>query len=452
MFMKKNASENLVLEDGAQIAVIGGGPAGSFFTYFALDFADRLGIDIQIDIIEAKDFNCAGPNGCNHCGGIVSESLIQSLSAEGIVLPSNVIRRGIESYTMHLENGISVIETPLNEQRIASMFRGIGPRGSSGDEQLSFDNYLMELCQKNGANLISGRVVEAENVTDGIILKTKEGIEKKYDLVVGAVGLNPRTFKMFKNLSPAFVPPQITKTHICEFHLGEKIIDEYFGNSMHVFLLNLPNIKFGALIPKGNYVTLVLLGSEINKEIVSAFLNAKSVRDCFPNNIDLESVMPCQCYPTINIQGAKSAYGDRIILIGDSSSSKLYKNGIGASYITAKAAAKTAIFEGISENAFKRHYQPVCNNLERDNLVGKFIFMVTTIIQRSLFLKKGLLSMVSNEQKKDNNKRYMSSVLWDTFTGSAPYTDIFKRTLNPVLIGNLIGHTLKRTFSNTKSI
>jgi len=280
--MADNNLNNLVLEDGSNIAVIGGGPAGSFFSYFALDFAQRYDLNINIDIIEPKDFNCAGPAGCNHCGGIVSESLIQLLSTEGIVLPSTVIRRGIKSYSMHFELGDTTIETPFQEQRIASMFRGIGPRGNVNEEQLSFDNYLMELCVHNGASLITDRIVDLNRVSDGIIVKTKNGTEKKYDLVVGAAGLNLKTLQLFKKLIPSFIPPVTTKTYICEFQLESALIDKYFGNSMHVFLLNLPNIKFGALIPKGKYVTLVLLGSNINKEIVSNFLNSDSVRKCFP--------------------------------------------------------------------------------------------------------------------------------------------------------------------------
>lgn len=448
--MKPEIPGKLELEDGSKIAVIGGGPAGSFFSYFALDFAERMGLDLNIDIFEAKDFNSAGPPGCNHCGGIVSESLIQSLSAEGIVLPSTVIRRGIESYTLHLENGTTVIKTPLQEQRIASMFRGIGPRGSINGEQESFDNYLLKLCEKKGAKIIAQRVIEVNESKAGILVTAKNGEIKEYDLVVGAVGLNPNTFKLFKELHPIFEPPNTTKTHICEFLLGEEVIDEYFGDSMHVFLLNLPNIKFGALIPKGKYVTMVLLGSDINQEIVSAFLNSKSVKACFPADLDLESVMPCQCYPKINIKGAKSAYGNRIILIGDSASSKLYKNGIGAAYITAKAAAKTAVFEGISESAFRKHYQPACLSLENDNLIGKFIFLVTTVIQKSPVLKKGLLNMVISEQDKKSDKRLMSSILWDTFTGSAPYKDILIRTLNPMFSINLIGHTMKSSINGIK--
>lgn len=440
--MSNQDSDSLCLDDGSRIGVVGGGPSGSFFTYFVLDFADRMGLDISVDIFEAKDFTCPGSAGCNHCGGIVSESLIQSLATEGIVLPPRVIRRGIESYTMHTEQGSTVIETPLQEQRIASVFRGFGPKGSVSEEFDSFDNFLLNLCVSKGANKILDKVKHVERTQNGILLKTKNQLEKEYDLVVSAVGLNRQTYSLFKNVCPSFIPPKTTRTYIGEIYLDTKQIDEYFGYSMQVFLLNLPNIKFGALIPKGHYVTLVLLGSEINKEVVADFLQTKSVRACFPPDVDIQSLMPCQCYPLINVMGAKSEYADRVIIIGDTSSSKLYKNGIGAAHITAKAAAKTVIFEGISESAFQTHFKKVCKELDEDNRMGKFIFLATSIIQRSAILKRGILSLVVSEQGKEGHKRKMSGVLWDTFTGSAPYQDIFRRFLHPGLILNFIYHTL----------
>jgi len=438
--------EDLKLKDGSNIAVIGGGPAGSFFTYFALEFANRYGLEINVDVIESKDFTCAGPPGCNNCGGIVSESLVQVLSTEGIVLPSKVISRGIASYTLHLEQGTSVIEAPLNEQKIAAMFRGKGPKGSIDTGLDSFDNYLLELCKSKGAKAYFDKVTEVLYETDGVTIKTKKSFEKKYDLVVGAVGLNQKTLQMFSSILPGLKHPGMTKTFITEIYLEEKQIDTYFGNSMHVFLLNLPNIKFGAIIPKGQYVTLVLLGSDISSEIVKGFLDSDAVKNCFPPNMDIMETMHCQCYPMINIKGAIPAYTDRIVLIGDSSSSKLYKNGIGAAYITGKSAAKTVIFDGISKRDFQKSYAPVCKELNRDNFIGKIIFSVTTIIQRSPFIKKGMLRNVIKEQEKDRHKRYLSSVLWDTFTGSATYRSIFQRFMNPVLLGRFAWHIMRGFF------
>lgn len=445
--MRDFSSEHFLLQDGSKIAVIGGGPAGSFFTYFALDFAERLGMEISVDIYEPKDFNCAGPKGCNNCGGIVSESLIQSLSTEGVVLSSDVIRRGIESYTLHLEQGSTVIETPFQEQRIAAMFRGIGPLSANSEDGDSFDNYLLDLCRKSGAKIIHDRVTSAIRTADGVTLQTKGELKARYDLVVGAVGLNPKTLDIFKSICPSFVPPETTKTYISEFRMEPEVIDQYFGNSMHVFLLNLPHIKFGALIPKGSFVTLVLLGSDIDKEIAKSFVDSEAVSRLFPPGIDLDEITPCKCFPTINVKGAKLAYDDRVVLVGDSASSKLYKNGIGAAYITGKAAANTAVFNGISAAAFKKYYQPVCSRLDNDNKLGRFIFSVTTIIQRSHLLKSAMLGMVISEQKKENQKRRMSSILWDTFTGSANYSNIFFRFLNPLLLIPLIWHIIKSMFN-----
>ena len=430
--MRDYNTDQYVLEDGSRIAVVGGGPAGSFFTYYALDFAERLGMEIHVDIFEAKDFLCAGPAGCNHCGGIVSESLIQTLSTEGIVMPSEVIRRGIESYTLHLEQGSSVIETPFNEQRIAAMFRGIGPLGSERNGLSSFDNHLLDLCKNSGARVIPERITSAIRTADAVTLHVK------YHLLVGAIGLKKKTLEMFESICYSCKPPETTKTYISEFKMDPEVINTRFRNSMHVFLLNLPHIKFGALIPKGSFVTLVLLGSDINKEIAGSFLKSEPVRKLFPEGTDLESITPCKCFPTINVKGARFAYDDRVVLVGDASSSKLYKNGIGAAYITGKAAANTAIFHGISAAAFRKHYQPACTDLERDNSLGKLIFSATTLIQRSAVLKGGMLRQVIHEQKQSRHKRRMSSVLWDTFTGSATYSNIFLRILHPFLLLNLI--------------
>jgi flavin-dependent dehydrogenase len=99
----------LRLENGSRIAVIGGGPAGSFFSYFALQAAQRLGLQVQLDIFEPRDFSRRGPGNCNMCGGIISETLVQNLASEGINLPSDIIQRRIDSYFLHMDAGSVLI-------------------------------------------------------------------------------------------------------------------------------------------------------------------------------------------------------------------------------------------------------------------------------------------------------------------------------------------------------
>jgi hypothetical protein len=75
---------------------------------------------------------------------------------------------------------------------------------------------------------------------------------------------------------------------------------------------------------------------------------------------------------------------------------------------------------------------PICRTIARDNAIGKLNFLVTKMIQRLRFARSALLVMTTKEQLQTNGgERRMSTVMWDMFTGSAPYLDIFKRTLDP---------------------
>ncbi|MEE8335169.1 MAG: cyclic nucleotide-binding domain-containing protein [Candidatus Neomarinimicrobiota bacterium] len=444
-------SESIKLKDNSKIAVIGAGPAGTFFSYFCLELARRDGLKIELDIYESKDFSVCGPKGCNHCGGIVSESLVQILSTEGINIPSKVIRRGINSYVMHMDVGSIKIETPLQEKRIAAMYRGAGPRGSQQVDWGSFDGFLQDLSISKGANQINERVTEIDFGAELPVIKTRNGEARQYDLVVGATGLQGKSINLYEQINFGFKAPEATKTFICEFLLGKKKVEEYFGQSMHVFLLNLPRLQFGALIPKGEYVTLVLLGENIDNDLVKAFMNHQNVIERFPEGWDLIKGYPCQCFPQINIKGAVHPYADRLVLVGDCAVSKLYKNGIGAAYMTGKAAAKTVVLHGIGQNDFEQYYYPTCKSLNLDNGIGKFIFGVTHFIQKRNFLKRGVLKMVEMENTKSGNKRLMSTVLWDAFTGSAPYREIFFRTLQPRFWGVFIWKILLSLIPFTKS-
>lgn len=438
-----------MLKNGSRIGVIGGGPAGSFFSYFALDEAKKAGINIEIDIYEPKDFSRSGPPGCNHCGGIVAETLVQQLKSDGIVLPEQVIRRTIETYTLHLEQGTAVIDNLGVDQRIISMFRGSGPLGAGGAGQTGFDAYMLDLCKQKGARLLIEKVTDAEREPDGITLITRKS-RQKYDLVVGAAGLSAKTLSTFKKLVPHFVPPKTAKAYISEFYLGQDLISQHFGNSMHVFVLNLRGIKFGALIPKGNFVTLVLLGTGVTTEGAERFLSNEAVRNCFPEGVLPTPMNSCLCFPLINIGNARNPYSDRVVLIGDSSSSKIYKNGIGAAYITGKAAALAAVGSGISVQDFRKSFQPTCSRLDRDNAAGKLIFSISSLIQKWSFMKKVLFRMVLKEQEKEKGKREMSMMLWDTFTGSAPYRNILLRGLNPLLWFRLLRNILMHIFSRNE--
>jgi len=424
------------LQDGSRIAVIGAGPAGSMFSYFFLNMAEMMGLDVGVDIYEPRRFCHRGPAGCNHCGGVVSESLVQRLATEGIRLPDSVVQRGIESYTLHMDVGDVEIATPLLEKRIAAIYRGNGPRCSEPLDTHSFDGYLLDLALEKGARLIPRLVSDVRREDDRMTVSCADQSSSTYDLAVVATGVNSRLMETLESQTAEFARPERTKTFICEFKLGRDVIRETFGPSMHVFLLDIPRLEFAALIPKGDYVTLCLLGDDIDENLMDQFFSAPEVRDRFPGGEIPGHV--CHCYPRINIRPAKPVYGDRLVFIGDCGSTRLFKDGIGAAYRTSKAAAKAAVFHGVSAQAFHDHYAPLCRRIDNDNRVGKMVFSFASLVQKARFARRGILQMTANEQQQTDSPQRMSGVLWDLFSGSASYTNVFVRTLHPAYIGNLL--------------
>jgi flavin-dependent dehydrogenase len=437
MLREKERRRMLSLDENSRVAVIGAGPAGTFFSYFLFAMAERIGLEIQLDIFESRDFTSPGPAGCNMCGGIVSESLVQTLATEGINLPATVIQRGIDSYVLHMDVGSVKIETPLQEKRIGAVHRGAGPRDYQGAEWESFDGFLLKLAREKGANLVSGRVDEVRWDDGRPAVKVRGGESRVYDLLVVAVGVNTATLKLFQDLDIKYVPPETTKTFICEYALGKEKIEDHLGSSMHTYLLKIPQLEFAAIIPKGEYATVCMLGKKIDKQLVQSFLDSTEVQRCFPPEWDSQQGV-CQCMPKINIKGSAHPYSDRLIFVGDCGISRLYKDGIGAAYKTAKAAATTVVFSGISEEALKNRFWPKCQKLERDNKIGKWIFSSVGLIQSFPFARRAILRMVSKEQQNKRMSPRMSTALWDLFTGSAPYREVLLRMAHPFFISRLI--------------
>ena len=426
---------DLTLKDGSRVAVVGGGPAGSFFTFFLLKMAEAIDLDIEVDIYEPRSFSHCGPAGCNHCGGIVSESLVQILAAEGINLPPEVVQRGIESYVVHMDVGSVAIQSPSGQQRIAALYRGNGPREGGDGPWDSFDGYLQGIATERGAQIVRRLITDVQWRDDRPWLMGADGEAEGYDLVTVASGVNSNFLKLLEDLPAGIEPPKTTRTYICEFRSTPEEVLRVLGNSMHVFLLTIPRLEFAAIIPKGEFVTVVMLGDELNQDMVHAFLRDPVVQKCFPTDA---TPCVCSCSPLINMGAKKRPFGDRMVLIGDSGVTRLYKDGIGAAFRTAKAAASTAVIQGVSAEAFEKHYWPTCRGIANDNAIGKVIFGTTAVLKASKISRRGIMRMASREQANPDAPRHMSSLLWNMFTGSAPYREILQGTLHPGFLGNMV--------------
>jgi flavin-dependent dehydrogenase len=423
-------------EDGDRVGVIGGGPAGSLFAYFLLTFAGRMDLDLHVDIYEPRDFTTIGPAGCTMCGGIVSETLVQALAVDGINLPSAIVQRGIDSYVLHTQDGHLRNDTPLQEKRIAALHRGGGPRDITERRWGGLDGYLLTLAQDLGARVIPARVAEVGWDAGRPQVRLPNRVAT-YDLMVGATGVNSTGWQLFEQLGLPSKRCDTTKAYVTEIHLGHEATDRHFGSSMHMFLLDVPRLDCAAIIPKGDYLTVCLLGRDIDKDLIETFFGNPAVQECFPDGW-AAAEGACHCAPKINIREANRPFMDRLVLLGDCGATRLYKDGIGAAYRMAKSAATTAVFSGIRAEDFERHHRPLYRAIARDNRFGLFIFAVVHRIKAWTPLLRGVMRMAEREQVGSGEAKRMSTVRWDMFTGSAPYREIFLRTLDPRFLGRFL--------------
>ena len=68
--------------------------------------------------------------------------------------------------------------------------------------------------------------------------------------------------------------------------------------------------------------------------------------------------------------------------------------------------------------------------------------IISALVQKVGLARKGMLRMVGREQGRADGPRPMSSVLWDTFSGTAPYKEVFARSLTPAFLGGFSWSTL----------
>jgi len=436
-----NGSGMFQLEDRARVAVVGGGPTGSFFGIFALKMATMISKELSVTIFEPKDFTKDGPAGCNRCGGVISELLVQTLAVEGINLPDSVVRKGINSYKLHTDHGEVHIATPDFEKTIATVYRGGGPKGVVGEDKESFDNFLLEKAVRDGAVHVPKRVdrIKISGAGGKPMLFSKEQELGEYDLVVGAFGVNSTSGKMLEEVGFGYLEPPTATTAIAELHMGETIVSAYFGNSVHLFLLPDKGIKFAALIPKGSYVTLCILGKEMNAHTVTDFL-AKPVVKRFLEKAPYS--VECRCLPKMNVGAPKRAFTDRIVMCGDAGSTRLFKDGLGAAYLMGKSVAKTAVFEGVGARHFQYDYHRIYRSIMIDNLYGRLLFTVTDMYRKSRILTEAMLNVVGKEQA-GGDRKVLSSILWNMFTGNERYKNIFLKSLDPGMYMNTFSGVLK---------
>ncbi|MBI5290643.1 MAG: hypothetical protein HY872_02065 [Chloroflexi bacterium] len=405
------------LVNGSRVVIVGGGPAGSFAALHLLRFAAEAGLRLEVIILEARDFNRPGPGGCNKCAGILSSTLIHNLQTFGLDLPPDVIQSELNAYVLHLDGSRLPIHRPDPARRNVSIYRGGGPRLGGPPFPHSFDGWLLDQARARGAGVRRERVRVVRPGLRPAVVTAHEGLEA--DLVVLATGVNSRA-----PLDPAwgYRPPRTEIMAQDEVPLPGGLLE---GN-VHIFFDYPPGLIFAGLIPKGRYANISLLGRKLPPDAVGDFLEGHDLTALFPDG----TPALCGCTPRVAVSAAHGYYADRLVVVGDAAITRLYKDGIGAAFVTAEAAARTAIERGIGRKDFAAGYGPICRRIAADNLYGRWLFRMWAITRQAPLLLSAWRRAIVTEAGLPPMKQIHTRILWSMFTGDESYRQIFRLSIS----------------------
>ncbi len=423
----------MYLRNGSKIAIIGGGPAGCLFANFANKLARQQGLDVSISIFEWRQFARPGKASCNMSVGVLGENILQKFDSMGLSIPNRCIQTEIKGYHFITRGDRVSLHHPKpgHRPRIVTVFRGAGPLQSHFEHDVSFDNFMLTTARERGANVIQEEVKDVilpQRPEDKVtVIYGREARELRADLVVGACGINTSTMEIFERMHFGYVPPRTIRTCIIETNLDKAFMaTKHDTNIIHVFAVGMKDIQFVSLTPRGDYLTIAIVGkSDISIQQVKQFLSYPALLRTLPQGADALKHASCICFPKISVSTPAQPYSDRLVIIGDAGVSRSYKNGIESAFTVAQLAANTAFQQGVSKEAFRKgYYEPACNIFTRDNLYAKVMFKLFDLFAS----REHHLSEMMRFGKIHNERwvaKQINSGLWKLVTGDAPYREIF---------------------------
>lgn len=413
---------------GLKVAVIGGGPGGSLFAMYLLRYAAETKQSPEITIYQQRRFDELGPRGCKGCAGILSLSLLRNLRELELTVPEEIIQGEIEHYTVHSPYGSISMSNPEKKMQIASIYRGGGPQASSYKTQISFDGWLLRQAERLGVRIeyeTISRICLGEERT---VQFTRSSVN--FDLIVLASGINGKTVA-FQEVD--YTPPKTRRIAQQELHLGAAQVASSLGKSAHAFLIPHSGLIFGTLVPKGPFVNVSVLRGDEQEASVEEFLNYDIVRNILPKNYK----NACSCQPMALISPARHYFADGFVAIGDAAVTRLYKDGIGSALLTARQAAYTVAYHGISRKDFAHYYRPICRAINSDNRWGKLLFAINERTKNSRVFILSQQHLIADEQQDASRPQTFTRAAWGMFTGSYSYRSIARIFLQPISLVRL---------------
>ena len=442
-------SQPTYLTSGSRVAVVGAGPAGSFFAIELLRRTRSLGLNVHVAIYDGKNFARKGAPGCNMCAGAIGHNLIEEIEHATTNIPPEVIHYELEGYAVHYQDASARLENAPG-RKIYGVYRGAGPVSTERPEGArSFDQFLLDQAVKLGAQHIAQNVHDIDapaTLEQRPAIRTHEGVRAEYDLVVGAFGVNSQ---LGARLAYGYQPPPTWKTCVIEARVPEEFQRERLGRMIHFFVLKQADVRYVALIPKGEHVTVTAIGENVDVVSTERLLRESYMRDYLPADWKLD----CHCHPRVAVGAARLPYGHRFCIVGDASDSRYLKNGVESALVTARLAAECVVNHGVTANDFETHFWRRCQQVfGRDNLYGRALFEIYDRVFPHPLIAPVYFAVLQAERRAraatpppagargGGGGALLSDALLAAFTGDQPYKRILLRALHPRLAARMAGH------------
>ena len=351
----------------ARVAIIGGGPGGTCAALALVRLAKARGRPLDVILFEPKDFGAH----YNQCAGVLSPPIQGMLRQElDLTVPAAILQRKIAGYTLYGEQ--EILDMPAQDHGEATY----------AVRRVQFDRFLLDAAEKAGVQVERSRVYDIEFRPESVMLYS-DGGSVAADVVVGAFGLD-RTIGEALARQSAYRMPPFLETVVTKIHPGGlEHIPTLLENRIHAFLPRLSAVEFGALIPKGNHITIIIAGRRVTVSDMEAFLQLPQVERLLPRDRTVEHYYK-GAFP---VGPARGPFGERYVTIGDAAGLvRPFKGkGITSAVLTGIRAATTILEIGVSAEAF-RHYYAACAEITQDLWYGRAIRFLARLLSKGLSL------------------------------------------------------------------
>ena len=463
----------MILKPNSRVHIIGGGPAGSLFAIHLLREAESGGRPLQVSIIDQRfgqDTDCDPQcfTGCNLCAGVISPQLHKELNTLGIHIPGQVMCESFSHIWIHGSWKNFPLKVPKS-QTLCSVFRGTLPKDRR-DYRPGFDSFLMSTAKTLGVQPIAG-TVESIRYTDrrtpvlGVQTHSGETQHIESDFICMATGVNAwhlpgqnRLLESYQSINPGFTPPDTRQTLIVEMKPGKPFLKTYMDRELYLIVSGSRTLllEHAALVPKGDYLTIALVGKSIDRAIfpkdtrrvIQTFLSLPQVQTILPGMSLGNTPMTCMCNPQMSVGLSQSPFEDRIAVLGDALGARLYRDGLYSACISAGTLTRTVLHEGVDKQSLNRGFADLLNWLETDNRYCRLVFGLTQSILKSNLMCRIFYQTFASEMKFKTSESWpLGKILWNIGSGSADYAAVVKDLATLPVLRSFLTGTVK-TFRN----